>query len=274
MCEMERPPKGVKWNDLTEMSRGRSLKELTLPLPWLLLSFGLYASPLWMVGPVASFMFFLCALRLNHEAIHGNLGLSRRADNWVMHGLSAVMLGSNHADAYCHLRHHKDPLGPEDHEGHCTHMKAWQVLLYGPRFPVDLNRACWRSGSARWRRLLLRDWAGVAMFVALCLWSGQTFLMLHLGAMAVAQCLTAFFAVWITHQGTEQSGLAGRSQRGVLARVAYLMFYHREHHLFPNVPVSRLPVLAERLDRDVPGYAATRLPVVPLFDRRAAPVSS
>jgi len=89
----------------------------------------------------------------------------------------------------------------------------------------------------------------------------------HLISVALAQCLTAFFAVWITHQGTANKGLAARSQRGVLAKVAYLMFYHREHHLFPKVPVSRLPDLAARLDREVAGYAESRLPVVPLLDR-------
>ena len=103
--------------------------------------------------------------------------------------------------------------------------------------------------------------------LALAIGSGAGFLLLHVLAMTIAQCLTALFAVWITHQGTSQTGLAARSQRGLLARLAYLMFYHREHHLFPKVPVRRLPELALRLDRDVPGYAASRLPVVPLFDQ-------
>ena len=85
-------------------------------------------------------------------------------------------------------------------------------------------------------------------------------------AMAFAQCLTALFAVWITHQGTENSGIAGRSQRGVFAIIAYLMFYHREHHLFPRVPVHKLPKLAARLDAQVPGYASSRQPVLPWFD--------
>lgn len=85
--------------------------------------------------------------------------------------------------------------------------------------------------------------------------------------MAVAQCLTALFAVWITHQGTEGSGLAGRSQRGVLAKAACLMLYHREHHLFARVPVCHLPELAARLDAQVPGYAQARRPVVPLWDK-------
>jgi fatty acid desaturase len=266
MDHSEKPPKGVQWHDLTGLTRADRLRELTLSVPWLVLSWGLYASPAWMLGPIASFMFFLCALRLNHEAIHGNLGMSRRGDSVVMHVLSAVMVGSNHAETYCHLKHHKHNMGAGDIEGHCGHMSFWQVLFYGPRFPVDLNLAAWRSGSRYWRRVMGIDWLCVGIFVALCVLSGQRFLMLHLAAMACAQCLTALFAVWITHQGTIGSGLAGRSQRGPLARVAYLMFYHREHHLFPRVPVRNLPVLAARLDRDVAGYKEQRKPVVPLWD--------
>jgi fatty acid desaturase len=30
------------------------------------------------------------------------------------------------------------------------------------------------------------------------------------------------------------------------------MFYHLEHHLYPRIPTCRLPVLAERLDRELP----------------------
>ncbi|MEX0286502.1 MAG: fatty acid desaturase [Paracoccaceae bacterium] len=262
----ERAPKDIAWRDLTELSGRQVLVELTLPLPWFCLSLILYASPLWPLGFVASFVFFLCALRLNHEAIHGNLGVPRGGDHAVMHVLSGLMLGSNHADAFCHLQHHRDPMGPGDHEGHCAHMGAWQVLRYGPRFPVDLNLNAWRHGGAKWQRRIVWDWLMVACVVVLFLGLGGVFVM-HLLAMAIGQCLTAFFAVWITHQGTVDSGLAGRSQRGILARLAYLMFYHREHHLFPKVPVSRLPKLAARLDGQVPGYAASRQPVVPWFDR-------
>ncbi len=266
MCQQEKPPKGVRWDDLTSLRRRDVLHELTLPLPWLIGSLALYTSPLWPLGFVASFMFFLCALRLNHEAIHGNLGLPRRWDYRVMHMLSAIMLGSNHADAFCHLKHHKHAGGPEDHEGHCSHMRWYQVLAYGPRFPVDLNVATWRHGGAAWRQRMVIDWLCIAGVAAICAAINVHALWMHLLAMSIAQCLTAFFAVWITHQGTLESGLAGRSQRGVLAKVAYLMFYHREHHLFPRVPVSRLPRLADRLDR-LPGYAASRVPVVPLLDR-------
>lgn len=266
MCAPEKAPKGIEWHDLTPLSRWQTLRELTLPLPWLALSWALYASALWPLGAVGSFMFFLCALRLNHEAIHNNLGMGRSKDSVVMHVLSALMLGSNHAEAWCHMRHHKFAMGPDDHEGKCGTMTAWQVLRYGPRFPIDINLAAWRGGGARWRKRMVRDWVFIAGFVALALALGPRFLLLHLAAMIAAQCLSAFFAVWVTHQGLGDSPLAARSQRGPLARLAYLMFYHREHHLFPNVPVSHLPRLAERLDQGAAGYAASRQPVVPFLE--------
>ena len=268
MCDPrpERAPKGIEWHDLTPMGRVDTLRELTLLLPWLGLSWLLFASPLWPLGFAASFMFFLCALRLNHEAIHGNLGLTRGGDRLVLHGLSFLMGASNNAVAYGHLMHHKHAMGPGDFEGKCGHMGFWEVLAYGPRFPVDVNREAWNGSSAFGRRRIAIDWVLNGVMLGLALWLGGV-LVFHVVAIVIAQCLTALFAVWITHQGTAETGIAARSQRGTLARAAYLMFYHREHHLFPKVPVRRLPELAKRLDRNVPGYAATRMPVIPLFDK-------
>jgi fatty acid desaturase len=265
----ERAPAGIHWHDLQPMRRRDTLHELALPLPWLTASWALFASPWWLLGFPASFMFFLCALRLNHEAIHGNLGLSRRGDRLVLHWLSFLMGSSNNAVAHGHMLHHKHAMGPGDFEGKCGHMSFWQVLRYGPRFPIDINREAWNGSGPAGRRRMKIDWALNAAMIGLALSIGG-FLMLHVAAMVVAQCLTALFAVWITHRGATERGLAARSQRGILARAAYLMFYHREHHLFPRVPVHRLPVLAARLDRGVPGYAAARLPVLPFLEPREA----
>lgn len=265
MCDrkLERAPVGIRWSDLQPMSRAETLRELLLPLPWLAASLALYATPGWPLGFLAAFMFFLCALRLNHEAIHGNLGLSRRGDHAVLHVLSFLMLGSNHAVAHGHMLHHRHAMGPEDFEGRCGHMSLAEVLIYGPRFPVDILRAAWGSGKPALRRRVAVDVVLNIALAAPALWWGGV-LLFHLAAMAIAQCLTALFAVWITHRGASERGVVA------LARAAYLMFYHREHHLFPRVPVHRLPILAERLDRGVPGYAAARLPVVPFLEPKEA----
>ncbi|MGI9393568.1 MAG: fatty acid desaturase [Boseongicola sp.] len=265
----EKAPTGISWHDLTPMSRMDTICEIGLPLPWLFASWLLYASPFWITGPIASFMFFLCALRLNHEAIHNNLGLPHRGDQVVLHSLSFLIGASNHAVAHGHLVHHKHAMGPEDFEGKCGHMTFREVLLYGPRFTFDINRAAWTGSKPHIRRKIIVDWSLNIAMIAVALSSGFLFLLFHIVAMAIAQCLTALFAVWITHQGAGAQGVVARSQRGILARVAYLMFYHREHHLFPKVPVRRLPVLAKRLDTNVAGYATSRLPVAPLFEKSA-----
>lgn len=81
-------------------------------------------------------------------------------------------------------------------------------------------------------------------------------LLYHIAAMITAQCLTAFFAVWITHHGCD-GALIARTQRGrLLNAVSYNMFFHLEHHLYPAVPVSRLPRLAQRIDAAKPGLQA------------------
>ncbi|MEM6308974.1 MAG: fatty acid desaturase [Pseudomonadota bacterium] len=266
MCQHEHQPRNVDWKDLLPVDRAMTLSELTIPLPWLLGSWLLYSSPWPILGLIASFMFFLCALRLNHEAIHNNLGLPRWGDHWVMHGLSALMLGANNAQAYAHMMHHRHSGGPEDHEGKCSHMRWYQVLVYGPKFPIDVNIAAWRDGGRKWRRRMVIDWVCIVSVIGVFAIVGHAWMWMHLGAMVIAQSLAAFFAVWITHQGTGEH-LAARSQRGIAAKAAYLMLYHREHHLFPKVPVSRLPELARRLDRDVPGYSDSRMPVAPWLEK-------
>jgi fatty acid desaturase len=41
------------------------------------------------------------------------------------------------------------------------------------------------------------------------------------------------------------------------------MFFHLEHHMFPGVPVKRLPRLAQRLDRAFPEIAGAAGRVIP-----------
>ncbi|MCE2990539.1 MAG: hypothetical protein LW838_10375, partial [Nitrosomonadaceae bacterium] len=42
----------------------------------------------------------------------------------------------------------------------------------------------------------------------------------------------------------------------------YNMFFHLEHHHYPRVPVSRLHILAQRLDSASPTFAATARRVI------------
>lgn len=243
----------VTWRDLAPMSRRDGLVECLHPVPWLLASWWLAGLDHWPAAAACSFMFFLTALRLNHEAIHGKLGFRPEGHRRVMHVLSLFMLGSNHAIGFNHLRHHKHVGTPGDVEGQCGRMSGLRVLAYGPRFPVDLHIAGWRLGGTALRRRMLVDLALNGAMFALAIGSGSAVLAYHLAAMVAAQCLTAFFAVWITHRGCHGEELVARTQRSPLINlVTYNMFLHLEHHLFPGVPVRRLGTLATRIDAAIP----------------------
>lgn len=246
----------VPWRDLVPMRRRDGVIECLHPLPWLLGSWALAAARLWPLAAIASFMFFLTALRLNHEAIHRHLGFGARGHRLVMHGLSALMLGSNNAVAYNHLQHHAHLGTARDLEGKAGRMSGWRVLIYGPLFPIEMHRHAWARGGPALRRRMAIDAAGNALIVTAAAFVGPV-LFYHLAAMIAAQCLTAFFAVWITHHDLGAHDLEARTQRSPLInRATYNMFLHLEHHLFPAVPVKRLAHLAARLDTAAPEIAA------------------
>lgn len=132
----------------------------------------------------------------------------------------------------------------------------------GPALIVRLHAAAWRLGNRRdraWIALELVMCACTALVVFVFLRAGALggligALRWHMAAMAVGECMTAFFAVWIVHRGCEHDGQIARTQRGWMKNlVSYSMFYHLEHHLWPAVPTCHLPRLAERLDRVEPG---------------------
>lgn len=253
----------VEWRDLVEMRRRDGLVECLHPLPWLAVSWGLAAAGIWPLAAAASFMFFLTALRLNHEAIHGNLGFDQAGHRLVMHALSAAMLGSNNAVAFNHLRHHRHLGTAEDSEGACGRMTFWQVLCEGPRFPVRNHLAAWRHGTPALRRRMLVDLALNLAVVGAALLTLHPVLLYHVASMILAQCLTALFAVWITHHDCAEADIA-RTQRSTLINFAtYNMFLHLEHHLYPAVPVRRLGILAHRIADAAPEVAARERLVVP-----------
>jgi len=243
----------VQWRDLLPLRRSEVAGELALSLPWLAGSVFAAATGHGLVALACSFMFFLTGLRQVHNAFHNALGLSRAGSDWVMLVLSVLMLGSMHAVQVNHLRHHRHCMAEDDIEAMGARRSALGAMLLGPWFPWCLHRKALEVGTPTQRRWILLE------LLANCAWIGAVFLLdywplqYHVLAMATAQCLTAFFAVWTTHHGCTPDGPIARTIRNRFkATVAYDMFYHFEHHMFPAVPTCRLAILARRIDAVIP----------------------
>ncbi len=249
----------VAWRDLVALTRGEVVCELLLPLPWLAGSLALAALGLYPPALMLSCVFFLAGLRVVHGACHLTIGLPRRASEIALFVLSLIMLGSMHAVRWNHLRHHRHCLAPDDIEAMGARRSAWGAICLGPLFPVRLHRAALAGARSRERHWiaaeLLGNLAVVGLILAAMPYRAPLY---HLLAMTAGQCLTAFFAVWTVHHdcgGTESgASLPARTIRNRLrSALTFNMFFHLEHHLFPQVPTAHLPRLARRLDAAAPG---------------------
>lgn len=201
-----------------------------------------------------SFVFFLTGLRLIHNAFHSALGLSRRATDMVLWIMSLVMLGSMHAVQFNHLRHHRSTLGEDDVEGKHADMPAWRALLLGPVFPILLHITALRDGNRKLRATIAGELLLNVAWIALVFGRlNNGTLRYHVSAMAIGQCLTAFFAVWTVHHHCDRTHFIARTLRNKIKNgFTFNMFLHIEHHLFPRVPTCHWPELSRRIDRVAP----------------------
>jgi fatty acid desaturase len=246
--------RSVGWRDLVTVSRLEIAKELTLSLPFLGLSLALAHWGWYVPALIVSFMFFLTGLRQVHNAYHYALGIPRAATEWVMFVLSVLMLGSMQAIQVNHLQHHKHCMDDDDVEAMSARMSGFLAIPIGPVFPVLLHLNAFRLAN-RWQRRWI-----IAELLANAVWVGLVFgvldvaaLKYHVVAMAIGQCLTAFFAVWTVHHDCDRSHFIARTLRSrLLNLLSFGMFFHVEHHLFPRVPTCHLSILAERLDQAAP----------------------
>ena len=244
----------IAWRDLAKTTPVDAVRELLLPMPWLAGSLILADWQLYPVALALSFVFFLTGLRIVHGAFHYTLGLPRRATDLLMFCFSLAMLGSMHAVQWNHLRHHRHCLAEDDIEAMGARRSAWGALLLGPRFPILLHRAALAGANGAKRRWISAELGGNLAVAALVFGVlSSEILSYHLLAMGVGQCMTAFFAVWTVHHGCQRAGTLARTVRNRFrAAITFSMFFHLEHHLFPQVPTARLHLLARRIDAAAP----------------------
>lgn len=245
--------RGVSWKDLLSTTRGEVARELLLGAPWLAGSLFFVSEGLLVPALACSFFLFLAGIRQAHGAQHYSLGLSRPATEWVLFGLSALMLGSMHAVQVTHLRHHARCMEDDDEEAFTARMGPLGAILAGPLFTARIIVTALRRGTRVQRRWVIAEIVATAVIAGIAILARPLPLLeYHVATMAVGHCLTGFFLVWLVHHDCDRYREVARTLRGLKALPFMHMLFHLEHHLYPAVPTVHLAELARRLDRAAP----------------------
>jgi fatty acid desaturase len=199
-------------------------------------------------------VFFITGLRLNHNACHYAIGVSKGIHEYILFFLSILMLGSMHAVQVNHIRHHKFFPEPEDVEAISAHKSAIIAFLIGPFFPIVLHIKALQVGSLSQKKWIVLELIlnAIWIFIVFAVLD-YAFLTYHIIVMLIAHCMTAFFAVWTVHHDCDvQKHIARTVRNNFKAKITFNMFYHLEHHLFPAVPTCHLHLIAKRIDEAAP----------------------
>lgn len=259
-----------QWRDLVKYQPWEILKEVLLPLPWLLLELWAAANQHYWLMLLAAGYFFLTCLRVSHNAFHYCLGLSRRLTDAYMLLLSVFMMTSMRATQCTHMQHHRSCLEHDDVEGYIAKLSFWKMLLHAPLFTLKLHKNALALSAKKNSQQNLVIKIEIALNIiwvsAIWLWPEggvlNQALKLHIVLMLVSHAVSPMFTVWSVHHDCEdelnKKGAVNDNSRShrsrtlrsnVLNLLAYNMFFHLEHHDYPAVPTCHLPELARRLDR-------------------------
>lgn len=236
-------------SDLVVTTRPRRVLTLSLPYAGVALFAAAWLAGWWWLTPLIAFGIFVAVVTATHDAVHRSLGLGRRATEWALFLLGAVLLESGHAYRATHLQHHRTFPGEDDPEGYPADLSALGAILYGPVFLVRLWWWAFQRSRPGQRAWLLAEAALPFLAVA----AGTVLsrgVLVYAVMMIVGSWVYPLLTVHLPHRHYGDTPLTQtRTLRGRVVPALFLeLTYHLEHHLYPQVPSHHLARLARRLD--------------------------
>lgn len=188
--------------------------------------------------PLAIGLFF-ALFTLMHDAMHGALGLSRRANDWVLSVAGVLVGASGHTTRWFHLRHHARPLAEDDLEGRGATLPLALALVEAPRAYLTLAWRGWRRFRPEERRLAIAEWFMVLAFVAVAAWCPA--MRLYLAVVVLAQLTIPLWASRVPHH--PPAVLMALAQKLVWTRSPLVLglVFHAAHHRRPRIGTYHWP---------------------------------
>jgi beta-carotene hydroxylase len=204
----------------------------------------------WPLAPVAVFCLFVAIVTSAHDAVHGSLGLSKRATEWALFALGCLVLESGHAYRLTHLRHHKVFPGPDDPEGEPSRMTLWQSIAHGPSYLVRLFVWAWQRGVDRPWLFAEAAWMLSVTVLSLVLARFTLWPLCYVAMVLAGSWSYPLLTSHLPHKDYGDSPLTQtHTLRGRIIPALFLeLTFHLEHHLYPRVPTHKLHELSRRLE--------------------------
>lgn len=182
---------------------------------------------------------FFALFALAHDLAHGALGLSRRANAWLLSGVSAAMLVSGRAMRRMHLRHHARPLAADDYEGRGARRTLLGALLASPFDAVTLRVAAFRTAPRRERVIQALETAAALAFVGVGPFAPLG-VRIYLGVAVVLEATMGLWAAYVPHHAPAIAAVVARRLAFLRSPTLASLAFHDAHHRRPRVPCHRL----------------------------------
>jgi beta-carotene hydroxylase len=192
------------------------------------------------------------SLTLVHHCIHGSLRLGRRTTAAAITLGALFTIHSGHSLRATHLQHHRDDLAGADPEGEIEYVPWRRMPIEAPAFRYRLIAWAWRRGDDRGFII------GELAINALTIMTG--FVALLTGRLGVALVIATMWFADVVFGLLAGKGPQTNWGRGIptplvviRCRFTRVMLashnFHLEHHLYPQVPLPRLALVADEFDR-------------------------
>lgn len=238
------------------LKQGRAQQMAALGLPFILCgSYFLFAS-LDMLPPA-----LLCAIALSfvtyastsHDLVHGNLGLGKGLNGFLLFLIELSAIRSGHAYRAAHLHHHSRYPGTDDIEGEASKMSFLRALFEGLVFQMRIYHWAYRNVRAPADRIWIRieGLACAAMIAAaFFLFNTVPAFSAYVALMIAGSWIIPLMTSYVPHtpDGTHVTRQTRMFRGKVLSIIALEHLYHLEHHMYPRVPRANWPKLAVRLE--------------------------
>jgi beta-carotene hydroxylase len=186
----------------------------------------------------------------SHDLVHRNLGLSKKANDWLLSLIELLAMRSGHAYQAAHLHHHARYPDLDDIEATAARKSFLGAVAEGFLFHIRIW--LWALRNAKSRGWIICE--GIACFATISLavitYPLSPLLPVYVVLMTMGSWSIPLITSYLPHdpQGVDEISQT-RAFRGIVASVlAVGHLCHLEHHLFPSVPHVNWRLLAKRLD--------------------------